>query len=114
MAPMLALYPFDPTNLNKNTFASTTANLLGENYGQIRIDQNISANDSLFGRYTMDDAFLDNGSGAISNSNTGTVLPYSFGCNRPAATKFFTLAENHVFSATLLNTARLSFSRTGI
>ncbi|HWF37265.1 MAG TPA: TonB-dependent receptor [Candidatus Acidoferrales bacterium] len=112
IAPMLALYPSDPTNPNKTTFASSTPNLLREDFGQIRVDQNLSGSDSLFGRYTVDDAFLDNGSGAISNLNSGTVLPLYVRLQSPSRNQFLTVAENHVFSATLLNTVRLSFSRT--
>jgi hypothetical protein len=74
----------------------------GENYGQMRIDQNFSASDMLFGRYTIDNAIQDQ-----------SVGDYSYFRQLPTArNQWITLAENHIFSPSLLNTARFSFSRT--
>ena len=75
---------------------------LGENYGQIRVDQNFSSSDTGFVRYTIDNATLNN-----------TVGDYSyFRTLEGGRNQWISLAENHVFSPTVLNTARFSFSRT--
>jgi hypothetical protein len=101
VAPLLALFP-NP-NLPNNQFTFPFSRPDTENYGQMRIDHAIAANDSMFGRYTIDDGEL--------------VKPIdypqfrSFGVNR---SQYATLSENHIFSPTLLNTFRYSYSRTKI
>ncbi len=74
-----------------------------EEYGQIRIDQNFSAANSGFFRYTQDDADM--------TTIRQNVDPRSLE-NIHGNETFATLGETHIFSPTLLNTARLSFSRT--
>jgi hypothetical protein len=73
-----------------------------EDFGTTRVDYNFSDRDTFFGVYTIDD----------SAANTPSVNPLS--------TVFETLREQvasvqeqHVFSPTLLNTARFGFSRAG-
>ena len=109
--PILALYP-SPNGGSTNTFTTSTQNLLNDDFGQIRIDQNISSSDSFFGRYTIDNALLNNGSGSLAIATSGTGFPQYFRYNSPSRNQFLTISENHIFSPTLLNTARLSFSRT--
>ena len=110
-APFLALAPL-PTNAltfnpdgSINNLASQVVgdhNTTQENYGQMRVDQNFSSNDMLFARYTIDNAILDQ-----------TVGDYSYFHNLPTArNQWITAAENHIFSPTVLNSARFSFSRT--
>jgi hypothetical protein len=72
-----------------------------ENYGQVRIDQNFSASDSFFARYTHDDA------DKIGNQAYPQVVT-----NFHSASQLATLGETYILSPVLLNTARLSFSRT--
>jgi hypothetical protein len=99
--PFLALYPAPNLPGNQFTFPATAPTAL--NYGQLRVDQTISANDSFFGRYTVQDSF----------TNAAFVFPqFTFGSN--GRDQFLTLSENHVFSPTVLNTVRASFSRTNI
>ncbi len=72
-----------------------------EDFGQIRIDRNFSTNDTGFVRYTVDD------------TNLGKPDPYpQFYDTNLSRSQFLTLAENHVFSSTLLNSTRLSYART--
>jgi hypothetical protein len=73
-----------------------------ENYGQIRVDQNFSAADTLFVRYTIDNAILDNASKSYTYFRYLTA----------SRNQWITLSENHIFSPSLLNTVRFSFSRT--
>ena len=82
--------------------ASQSAQRTTVNYGQIRVDQNFSASDTLFGRYTVDDG--------IQNTPLNPGLSTQFG----GRNQYVTLSENHIFSAAVLNTARASFSRTPI
>ena len=69
--------------------------------GQARVDHNFNPSDSLFVRYTIDDN-SQNRPGAYTYEN-------EIWSNRA---QYVTLSESHVFSPRLLNTARLSFSRT--
>ena len=56
MAPILALYPVPNLANNQYTFPYTSPSRV--DWGQIRVDQNISASDTLFGRYTTDKSYL--------------------------------------------------------
>lgn len=112
MAPILALYPYDHTNMNSSAYAAPTTNYSSDNFGQIRFDQNISDKDTFFGRYTIEDGLLNNGSGNISQLPTGTAWPGLVTLKEPNRNQFLTVSETHIFSPTLLNTARLSYSRT--
>ncbi len=69
-----------------------------ENFGEIRIDNNISATDSIFGRYTIDDSAI-----ATASDPPAETLGY-------AKAQFVTFAETHIISPTLLNTVRYSVS----
>ena len=108
-APFLAIVPlpspgqvFDPVAGNPPSQIGSDTNKLSENYGQMRVDQNFSSNDTFFARYTIDNAFL---------SQTQADYIY-FRNTAPARNQWITLAENHTFSPTVLSTARFSFSRT--
>ncbi len=74
-----------------------------EDYGQIRVDQNISASDSFFTRYTIDNA---------AEIFTASWVPFT--TQQASRNQYLTLSENHIFSPTLLNTARFSLSRTDV
>ncbi len=84
-----------------------------EDYGQIRIDQNFSTNDTMFARYTLDDNRLTIPYASLSTSDTGAAYPqfYSIGNSRNQSVTF---GENHIFSPTILNTGKLSFSRSNV
>jgi outer membrane receptor protein involved in Fe transport len=111
-AGLLAIIPlpnpgsvWDPSNGGtppSQTFNSH--NSLGENYGQMRFDQTISDKDSFFARYTIDNAIQNEltAGGNYSNFREAPV----------ARNQWITLAENHIFSPTVFNAARFSFSRT--
>ena len=99
--PILALYP-DP-NLPANQYTFSFSQPTREDYGQMRVDHTYSDRDSVFGRYTIDD--------------TEQVRPTTFPQFRIiplSRNQYTTLSENHVFSPTLLNTFRFSYSRTNI
>jgi hypothetical protein len=88
------------TGLNYNyTFPFTQPT--SENYEQLRLDQNFSDKDSAFGRYTADtDGYYDHESYPQWIDRFRTDNMYG------------TVSETHIFSPAILNTARVSFSRT--
>ena len=105
VAPLLALYPLpnlpDVNGVARYTFPYSQPTR--DDFGQIRVDQVISTNDSLFVRYTISDAQQIN----------PTTFPI-YNQIRGSRSQFGTLSENHLFSATLLSTARFSFSRPNL
>jgi hypothetical protein len=112
MVPFLSLYPNPNLSGTLNGVATTngtgTANNYGfvfdqitpEDYGQVRIDHTLSASDSLFGRYTIDDASFP----FVGNFNSNNAVESS-------KNQFLTVGESHIFSGSLVNSARVSFSR---
>jgi hypothetical protein len=112
MRPLVVLHPRPNLPGSTNNFTFATSNTVSANFGQIRVDQNFSANDTMFGRYTIDDGQLNNANLNTSQSTTGSAIP-GFRITAPSRNQFLTVGENHIFSTALLNTARLSFSRTG-
>jgi outer membrane receptor protein involved in Fe transport len=108
-AALLALIPlpdpgstFDTSNGNPPVQTFNDHNSLIENYGQMRFDQTISGKDSFFARYTVDNALQNQ-----------TVGDFSYFREAPGArNQWITLAENHIFSPTVFNAVRFSFSRT--
>src|SRR5207244_2501269 len=107
--PFLDLYPVP--NLPNNQFTFPSSSRQREDYGQIRVDQNFSAADTVFVRYTIDDDDLNNATNNIRALAAGAAFPgiRTLGTSRSQSA---TVSEGHVFSAALLNTVRLSFSRT--
>jgi Carboxypeptidase regulatory-like domain len=71
-----------------------------EDFGTTRFDANLSANDLLFAVYTIDD----------SMANTPTQNPLAL-IDETLREQVLSVQEQHVFSARLLNTARVGFSR---
>jgi outer membrane receptor protein involved in Fe transport len=108
-AALLALVPLpnpgsvcDPGCNNPPVQTFNDHNSLGENYGQIRFDQTISDKDSFFARYTIDNALQNQTNGNFAYFRIAPV----------ARNQWVTLAENHIFSPTVINSFRFSFSRT--
>jgi len=103
------LFPYPNTNIKADgtPIANTAFNYsfpyiqpTAEDYGQIRLDENLSASDTFFGRYTHDDA--------------RQVANRAYSYNRDlefSGMQFATLSETHIFSPIVLNTFRFSFSR---
>jgi hypothetical protein len=104
-APFLALAPLPNVPAaggNLPAQVGSDHSTLGENYGQMRVDQNFSTSDTFFARYTIDNA--------VQNITQGDYSFFRY--LAPARNQWITLAENHTFSPTVLNTARFSYSRT--
>jgi hypothetical protein len=108
---VLALYPLPQFNFNTisptvgtgqtTVVAAQTAH---ENYVLGRGDYNISDKDSFFGRYFID---LQDAIYPFSGSNLALEPEVENGANQ-----FVTVEERHIFSPTVVNVLRGSFSRT--
>jgi hypothetical protein len=114
VAALLSLYPNpgpSATNIANNTFTFPASTQADVNFGQIRIDQNFSASDTLFGRYTTDASNINSANNGGSTATGGVAFPQFRGLayNRD---QFLTLSENHILSPAILNTVRVAFSRT--
>jgi hypothetical protein len=88
----------NPTGIAES-FSSPTQHIR-EDFGTARFDANLSSRDLLFGVYTVDD----------STANTPTQNPFSL-IDESLREQVVSVQEQHVFSARLLNTARIGFSR---
>ncbi len=110
VGPLVGLWPvangpelLDPatgfaTGIAK-AFSSPTQHIR-EDFGTARVDVNLTGNDLLFGVYTVDD----------SVAHTPTQNPLSL-IDETLREQVLSAQEQHVFSARLLNTARVGFSR---
>jgi hypothetical protein len=94
--PFLALYP--KPNLPTNQFTYPYIQPTRVDFGQIRVDENFTQADSAFVRYSIDDDYRLAPNGLSQNLSLGR-------------NQFMTISEGHIFTPSLLNTARVSFSR---
>ena len=107
----LRIFPKPDTLLNPTTGISTQyGNQINhEDYALARFDYNISGKDSLFLRYYIDKAdFTEPFGGA--NITGGGPLPYWHEADQ-STSHFATIEERHLFSPTVVNVARVAFSR---
>jgi len=105
--PLLNLWPTPPAGApDFNGIAevfSSPLQTIREDFGTVRIDHVFSERDSLAGIYTIDDG----GDVTATPAN-----PYSTDILN-LREQVLSLEETHVFSPTLLNTARFGYSRAG-
>ena len=96
--PLVDLYPLPNATGNRYTFVFTEP--ASDLYGQVRLDANVSATSTVFGRYT------------VTNGDTtaATVFP-GYETHAETRSRFLTLSENHIFSPTVVSTTRVSYSR---
>jgi hypothetical protein len=99
-APLLAIYPLP--NLPNNQFTTPYKQPERDVFGQIRVDQVFSGTDRMFGRYTINDDV----------QNLALTFPEYFINPRETRHQYLTVSEDHIFSESLLNNFRFSFSRT--
>ena len=108
VAPLLALWPVqNGPELLANGQPSGIAEAFShppqhirEDFGTTRLDDNLGGKDLLFAVYTVDD----------SAANTPSANPLSL-VNESLREQVASVQEQHVVSASLLNTARVGFSR---
>jgi len=107
--PLLNLWPIaNGTEVIINGAASGIAIYTGtapqhirEDFGTTRFDWNIGANDTFYAAYTVDDSY----------ASTPSADPYSY-VSENLREQVLSLQEQHVFSARLINVARVGFSRS--
>jgi hypothetical protein len=108
-AGVAALYP-TPTILGNAGFnyANQPVRKLNEGTGDIRIDHNFSGKDSVFGRFSYDQAtnFVPGGSPTWSEQN-------AFGSNQHIENhgRNAMISETHVFSSNVINQAMFGYNR---
>ena len=105
--PLLNLWPAAPAGAQDfngiSQVFSSPPQTIREDFGTVRLDHSFSENDSLAAIYTIDDG----------GDVTATPLnPYSSDIVT-LREQVLSLEETHVFSPSLLNTARFGFSRAG-
>jgi hypothetical protein len=118
IAPLLyAIFPnaqnpaLGAPNAGATGYSYPSSDLTQENYGQMRVDENFSSSDSIFVRYTIENDTLDNNGSSVLPSSSSTSFP-QYRTAGSSRNQFLSLVENHIISPVLLNTARLSASRT--
>ncbi|HTX77049.1 MAG TPA: carboxypeptidase-like regulatory domain-containing protein, partial [Terracidiphilus sp.] len=103
VAPLLALWPVqNGPDLGQGIAEafSHPKQHIREDFGTVRMDDNLGDKDLLFGVYTVDD----------STADTPSQNPLSL-INESLREQVASIQEQHAFSATLLNTARFGYSR---
>jgi len=107
--PLVAQFPLP--NLGTTQYTFPAQDRARVDYAQLRVDQNISASDTFFTRYTADDSFIRVPFTNVVSNTTGTAYP-QFHVDGTSRNQWLTLGENHIFSPTFLNSLRVSWSRT--
>jgi len=103
--PLLALWPVENgPDLGQGIAEAFNHPLqrIREDFGTTRLDDNISAKDSAFAVYTIDD----------SEANTPTINPLST-VDTSLREQVLSAQEQHIFSPRVLNTFRFGYSRGG-
>jgi hypothetical protein len=106
--PLLNLWPQSSTEACSPAcgiaeYFSSPLQTIREDFGTVRVDHIFSEKDSLAGVYTVDDG--DDFTETPANPYSSDILTLR--------EQVFSLEETHVFSPTLLNTARFGYSRAG-
>jgi hypothetical protein len=112
--PWIGQFPFpNEAGFSSFNYSFPAKTRSRDDYSQLRIDHNFSANDNFFGRYTFEDAviFTPYLGGNLSAADTGTGYAQVPAEGR-SRNQYVTLGENHILSPTLLNSFRVSFART--
>src|SRR5262249_30015048 len=107
---MLSLYPA-PNNINTETitnFANVPNRTLNEGKFDVRIDHNFSARDSLFARFSYDQAVS-----FIPGGSPGYAAPSPFASTQDISNhgRNIVVSETHIFSANNINQISFGFNR---
>jgi hypothetical protein len=109
-AKIVQLYPTPTPNLNNPgyNYVNSPVRKLNEGTWDIRLDHNFSSKDSIFGRFSYDQAtnFVPGGSPTWSEANAFGSNQYIDNHGRNAV-----VTETHVFSPNTINQATFGFSR---
>jgi hypothetical protein len=102
VVPYLNLFPLpsSPTNGDTGTFGFVAKQVTNEDFATGRIDHKVSASDNLFGTYLFD------------NGQQQNPDAYNFKMiGNHSSRQTFALEESHIFTPTVVNTARFGFNR---
>jgi hypothetical protein len=109
-AQVLQLYPAPnaPASAVGYNYVNVPVRRTNEGTGDIRVDHNFSARDSIFGRFSYDQAtnFIPGGSPDWTEQNAFGSNQYIDNHGRNAA-----ISETHVFSANTINQVNLGYNR---
>ena len=107
VVPLLSLWPTPPASApvfnGISPFFSSPLQTISEDFGTLRVDHIFSPKDSLAAVYTIDDG--RDVTATIANPFSSDILNLR--------EQVFSLEWTHVFSPTLLNTARVGYTRAG-
>src|SRR3984957_9128372 len=107
VVPLLSLWPTPPASAPDfngiSPFFSSPLQTISEDFGTLRVDHIFSPKDSLAAVYTIDDG--RDVTATIANPFSSDILNLR--------EQVFSLEWTHVFSPTLLNTARVGYTRAG-
>ena len=109
-APLLAIYPNPTECRHRRLYVSDQQ----QHEREFRTDTRrpvFSASDTFFARVTTDASNVDSPSTMAFTCFNGVAFP-QFRGDAENRNVFATLSESHIFTPALLNSARLSFSRT--
>lgn len=112
VADFINLYP-NPSPGLTNQFTFGARNTTSVNYGQMRVDHTFSASDMAFVRYTIDNAVQTGASPSSIVAASGVAFP-GISAQGQSRSQYLSLVENHIFSPSLLNSMRASYSRTSL
>jgi hypothetical protein len=105
--PYLESYPV-PNNPDRSDgtalYIASFTQPTDQNFGTVRVDHRFSDADSMFGRFTIDDA--EQLTPLASGMNTGA--------RAGSGSRFFTAEESHIYSPALLGRTHFSFNRTSL
>jgi Carboxypeptidase regulatory-like domain/TonB dependent receptor len=105
IAPIMALYPNGQTTAaGVGNYTAVSPRSSQDDYLLTRFDYTLSTKDSIFARYVRQTAIAQN------IAPQAQSVPLTGEADR-TANHFFTVEEDHVFSPTLINQARISFLR---
>lgn len=111
MQPWIGQFPLPNLPGTSNNYTYPAKSATREDYSQLRVDHNFSTNDNMFARYTFDDDYLHTPFPNITQLTGGTAMPQYDTIGR-SRNQYTTVGEDHIFSPEMLNSFRLSFSRT--
>lgn len=107
-AKIVQLYPTPNASTTGYNYVNSPTRKLNEGTWDIRLDHNFSSNDSIFGRFSYDQAtnYVPGGSPTWSEANAFGSNQFINNHGRNAV-----LTETHIFSPNLINQATFGFSR---
>ena len=107
-AQMVQLYPLPNTNQPQGNYINDPARKTDENSFDIRVDHNFSSKDSLFARFSYDDAAV-----FIPGGSPGFAEPDAFGSTQNIENhgRNAAISETHIFSPNTINQFSAGYNR---